>query len=176
MDRRTHYQPMAAFVAKTEGPIDVNRLGWAQYRHPKEGFVLERPDGWTIQEAFMGALVAVLEPQANWTQGFASNVNVVLALVEGDLEAYAKKQVDALSTLLSDLRVIDLSIGRVDSFPGARITATYREGSHHMTLEQQHVVQGGRAYVVSATALSERYEALAPTFERILDSFRPSVA
>ena len=120
----------------------------------------------------MGSLAAIAEPEAERTDGFASNVNVVSVPSSDDLATYVKSQIASMADLLVDFRVIETSAEQRDGLSLARITATYRQGVHHLTLEQLHVLAPGKAYIASASALSQRYDALADTFDRMLQSFR----
>lgn len=145
---------------------------WTTYQHAGEEFTLDHPATWSIHLSLMGSLAAIAEPEAERTDGFASNVNVVSVPSSDDLARYVKGQIASMADLLVDFRVIETSTEGQGELPIARITATYRQGVHHLTLEQLHVLTPDKAYIVSASALSQRYDALADTFDRMLESFR----
>lgn len=152
----------------------MNDAGWTTYRHPVGGFTIDHPTGWSVLPELMETLVAFVEPEADRSDGFAANVNLVATGAQGDLDTYVQHQVALMAEVLAGFRLIDAEPQEGAEPTAVRIAATYREGTQNLTVDQLHILTGPGALVASATAPSDRFGLLGPTFKRMLQSIRVS--
>lgn len=146
---------------------------WTTHKHDQPGFSIERPAGWSVHPGLMGSAIAFVEPESDRVGGFASNVNVVASLPYTDVKDYLKRQLDGLQDALVDARILSTDVSDGRDLKTASVMCVYRQGNQDVQLRQLHVLHPERTYVVSATALADRFGQLLPVFDRMLGSFSP---
>lgn len=150
--------------------MSVRAEDWTDYRDPAAMIALRHPQRWSATPGLMGTVVAVIEPEDQWTGGFAANVNVVLAPSQNRTDDYAREQVKMLAETMNEFELVDVVEQDRPQAKTVRIIGSYLERGRKLTVDQLHILTPAQSAVVSATAPSERFDDLRATLERILAS------
>ncbi len=141
------------------------------------GFALSIPPEWTTQENQLGLALIAVAPLDDPADTFAENVNVnMLDNPTGlSLEDFHTQQFDAtaLRSVLNDFEPGEVSTATIGSLPAKRATYRHRMGETHIRALTYTIVTDSRAYVLTCSATTDRFDAYLPTFDWICSSFLP---
>ncbi len=147
---------------------------WTVYRNDEAGFRIEHPSDWEALED-MGGGVVVVAPERG-VEDFRANISVTMQELPApvDLEGFSAAQLQTMSRVLTDARLVDRDRATLLGRAGERVLVAYRQGVHSLALEQWWSVAGtadeGGAVVVSATCAALDYDTYADTFTRVAAS------
>lgn len=116
-------------------------------------------------------LVAVIRDDAD--EGFRPSLNVVRKTGPRTLELdeLARVALRDLTRVLTDLTVLDVEAMVVSDTPARRVLFSYRQGIYGLTSEQWLFYSGEGQWTISAAASSDRYDAVADVFGRMVARF-----
>ncbi|MFO0890683.1 MAG: hypothetical protein U0790_16260 [Isosphaeraceae bacterium] len=141
---------------------------WVQREYK---FALDLPEGWT--PVLAPSEVALLFANGPAHGVWADNV-LVLAHPRGktDLKEQAREYPDLLKREDPRCEVLSCGIIRQDGADALETVVRTRRGPFSMTVIERRFSAGRFDYEVKYTVESERFDALAPTLRKSLDSFR----
>ena len=145
-----------------------------QYTSTKDGFTIIAPTTWEKKEGFMGSTVLFLEPQAEPSDTFRENVNVVVEKLPSGmgLDGYVKASNDNMAKLMTDYSEISSARVKLGGNDAQRIVYQHRMGVYNLKVLIYLVVQGGRGYVLTCSATVDQYDSHEPTFEDTCKTFQ----
>lgn len=143
------------------------------YLHPE--FKLQYPETWDIDTSRQwGAEVMLFAPLENDSDKFRENVNVVIQDLTGqniDLDMYKQITDQQITTLAPDGVIIESSIINAERGKHYRITYTMTQDIFRLKITSVCFIHNDKAYLVTFTAESDKYEAYKTTGDKILDSW-----
>ena len=145
-----------------------------QYTSKKDGFTITAPKSWGKAEGVMGATVAFLEPQAEPSDAFRENVNVVVEKLPAGmgLDGYLKASDQNMAKMLTDYVEVSSARVKLGENDAQRIVYRHRAGIYNLKCLLYLVVHGGRGYVLTCTAIVDEYEDHEPVFEDTCKTFQ----
>ena len=149
---------------------------WMPYADARSGLSFEHPKGWKAERGMSGLLATVVAPERE--TGFAPNLNVVRRVNDHDysLDDLARAAVREVRRVLTDVLVIDLDATVVADEPARRLLFSYRQGVYGLTGEQWVWLTPSYSWTVTAGANTEKYDALADVFTRMVRSLKTDPA
>ena len=160
--------------ALTAGPASADLT---LYTNAKEGFSLQVPAGWKIDDSGQnGTLATFLCPEIDKIsegKGFRVNMNVVTDDARGsDLEQYADTALLSLSQTFPSYQNLEKrKIVTQSGEPAMLISGTLAPQGCRFYNIQLLVIKDGRAWVITATSLEAAWGAYGPILESSLLSF-----
>lgn len=140
------------------------------------GFSLTPPTNWATDESGRdGTLVIFVNPDLTQAQagGAIANINISQeTAVSEELAPYVDRQVAALSTSLTDYKVIRRQSMTLDGQPGESVEAEYNQGGVLLHNWQVVAKQGTDVFVLTATAGKDSWETYYPTILASIKSFQ----
>lgn len=146
-----------------------------RYYNQEAGFSIVFPSDWKLQEKFMGTTVLGLRPAV---QGdvFAENVNVVEEALSDEiqtLDVYVARATPFLEKMLTDFKSGPSASAMLSGEEARRLEYTHRMGGKLPLKVLAYVgIKKRKAYIVTCTAVPEKFNTYLPVFEQIVQSFR----
>ncbi len=144
------------------------------YHNPYYDMEIEYPTSWTVNEGFMGSVVAFASPLEPGGDQFSENVSVVvedLAKNPGmTLAEYEKAAMGPLAKLGTDFKLKDRRNVTISGRPAVLVEYTHRQGAFELHVLQAVIVANGRAYVATFTAEEKSFARYKPVGLQIVNS------
>jgi hypothetical protein len=142
------------------------------YVSHKHGFSIVPPDGWIVDESgAFGTAVTFYGPVMPETGGRV-NMNIIVETTNVTLEEYVSYINSQLTSVFEDYRLVSEG-GRIIAYAlrGYELVGVFTQGTHKFRNKQVIMVEEGKAFVITLTALSTNYDTYLPTFEGSLQTF-----
>ena len=155
-------------------PISVN-TELKQFTSSKGGFKISHPKDWRVDESgSFGTLVSVANTVSDDDSGnkFSVNINVVSeAAVDVTLDDYLAASKEVLTKSFSNYQLIKEQRKTIGGKDGVILEARYDMGVYPLHNLQLLVIDKGKAYVITATALNSTWEKYQKQLDASLMSF-----
>ncbi len=155
--------------------IYFGSVSMLNFRHPTDGFSIKYPAKWIKVVNKDGASVIFLSPKESDLDVFQENVNVVVQNQTGapmSLQKYTDRAIFQLKVVFKEgIKVVDSEGAYLDGKPAYKIIY---ETAGDPSFKIMHVwtVVGSRAYQVTFTAYTSRFEDFKDVAEKMIQSFR----
>ncbi len=148
-------------------PNEANR-----FKAPAKGFSVVLPETWERQENAHGTVVLALSPQADASDTFRENINVVVEDLPGEYSVadYYLANQDQLRKVMTDFVEVQLGETIIQGQSAKRLVFTHRMGQLNLKVLQYYFSKGKRGFVVTCTAAPESYAQFEAEFERSVHS------
>lgn len=148
--------------------------------HEDKGFAIDAPAGWIVEKDAFGLPLTLRPPQgrlAHVTVGIDDHRPIVLPGDEAphtpELDRYATLKLERSGYLTPPAQVHARERGSLHGQAVVRTTRSYRSGPvDYMARTYYLLGRNGTGYTITATAPRGDFDALAPRFDAILESFR----
>jgi len=141
----------------------------------KEHYKIQYPKTWTLDTSgTAGSDLFVFSPPENDTDKFRENVSVIIQNLAGqdiDLDAYkdiSEKQIASLGTQGELFESMKVHTGKGDCY---KLKYSMIGGNFKLTVASYCYIRGEKAYLITFTSESGKYEQYKKTGDGILDSF-----
>ena len=118
--------------------------------------------------------IVFLSPLENDNDKFSENVNVFiedLTKYPGlTLNKYEGLNLDQLSKLITDFRIIERKDNVISGMPARIIIFSGRQGIYHIKQMQTYIIANNRAYVITFTAEETQYRNYEEVAKKIVNS------
>ncbi len=165
---------MAAVMGMNLAGCSSKPAAPGQYTSKKDGFTITAPVSWEKTEGFMGSTVVFLEPQADPSDTFRENVNIVVEKLPASmaLDAYLKLSNENMAKLLTNYKEVSSARVTLGGLDAQRIVYRHRMGVFDIKGLLYLVVHNGRGYVLTGSAEVDEYEDHEAAFEGICKTFQ----
>jgi hypothetical protein len=135
-------------------------------------FRVDAPAGWEVVRDRGMVRLAVLAPAG--PGAFRPNVNVVVEGVAAGtaLDAYVARTLDGLASQMPGFRVVEAGPAALGGRGAYRLVYEHAAAERPLRALVYVVVEGGRAFVLTATAPLGAFDRYLPAFERVCQSLR----
>lgn len=176
--KRFERQVLAPDAGPTTQFLSAVGLSVNAYLSPRAGFSLHPPSGWQIDESGqLGTFVVFVEPVGDEESGttFNANINVIDEKKPADtLEDYVRATKVALPKILSGFKVTDSrKVALRNDLDGHLIAGEFSYNGVLLNTVRLLVIDKGRGYAVTATALASTWEGREKSIIASLLTFRP---
>ncbi len=133
------------------------------------------PNGWEMQEEFMGSAVFFASPRENSGDAFSENVNVVVEDLKGrqlSPRQYFEISSAQLENLITDYNPVEEGAATIGVNDAYRTAFTSKQGKFSLKQLQIVTIKNGRAYVFSYSAEQSSYDKYLPLAEKTIESAR----
>lgn len=138
-------------------------------------FTLGLPQGWLVQDDAGFARLLAFSPADSLGDGFRENVNVTVeGLYSDSLDVYWAQSRAAIAESMAEFEEREAGAAEIAGLPARRIVYEHTFETQRLRVLAYLVFAPDRAYFLTATAPVQSYGDFGQTFERILNSFRPS--
>ncbi len=158
--------------------------GFALYDNNAEGFRIQYPQNWTMEEGASGTLVAFKSPQ-DTGDTFLENVNIVIEDISQAGKVTLKDYEDAALALLkeasskpdanlADIKKVDGKEITIDNTPARYIayTSTFKPNSSKLYSRQYFTIKNGKVYIITYTASQQKPDTFMDLVKSMVDSFQ----
>jgi len=135
------------------------------YGNVQYGFSINPPSGWSVEEE------AGEFPVTFVNYDTFSNINVGVEVTSKTLSEYVAYSKPSLQTL-NDYILVSEGSRVINGLNSYEIVFTMTDDELEYELKQVIIVQNGKAYVISCTALKSEYANSASAFEQSIQSFQ----
>ncbi len=146
-----------------------------QFTSSKGGFKISHPKDWRVDESgSFGTLVSVANTVSDDDSGnkFSVNINVVSeAAVDVTLDDYLAASKEVLTKSFSNYQLINEQRKTIGGKDGVILEARYDMGVYPLHNLQLILIDKGKAYVITATALNSAWEKYQGQLDASLMSF-----
>ncbi|MBE7463556.1 MAG: hypothetical protein HS116_08640 [Planctomycetes bacterium] len=152
------------------GGSQVNEAN--RFKAPAKGFSIVLPETWERQENAHGTVVLALSQQADASDTFRENINVVVEDLPNEYSVsdyYDANQVQ-LRKVMTDFVEVQLGDTIIQGQPAKRLVFTHRMGELNLKVLQYYFSKGKRGFVVTCTAAPGSYAGFEAEFERSVHS------
>jgi len=153
-------KPLECITSSTDlddlKPQPKDNLESQPYINNKAGFKIYPPRGWKIDESgSLGIIAAIFNPIQDKEDGkpFVANITIASESTSLDLGTYISQSKYLLQRLLPDYMMTEDREIMVGGRVGYIIGGTFAEGGFKVRNKQLTIVTGGKAYVITGTAL-----------------------
>eukprot|EP01113_Clastostelium_recurvatum_P021266 TRINITY_DN2517_c0_g1_i1.p1 TRINITY_DN2517_c0_g1~~TRINITY_DN2517_c0_g1_i1.p1 ORF type:complete len:499 (-),score=143.52 TRINITY_DN2517_c0_g1_i1:640-2070(-) len=171
------YLPIFERVVATFGftPAEYVKNTSRRYENLTHKFGLNFPNGYEVQEGFMGATVSFSTPEPQTDNNFASNINVVVQDMTGqnmNLDEFADMLRQQLNMSVEDCHILDISDTLVAGQVGRQFTYQGKISTLTIKFVQKVVITQGKAVVLSFASERPKFEAEYKKVGHYLDTFQ----
>ncbi len=138
----------------------------------KHGFSIVPPDGWMVDESGAFGTVVIFYGPVMPETGGRVNITILVETTNVTLEEYVSYIKSQLTSVFEDYRLVSED-GRIIAYAlrGYELVGVFTQDTHKFKNKQVIMIEEGKAFVISLTALSTNYDTYLPTFEGSLQSF-----
>lgn len=147
---------------------------WQRWGVPGAPFAIDYPLGWSVRELAdqLGVIVSQAprtpdEADGRFVNTFSALVDPTRAGGQGDLEGFAAGQLAGFEQVLTDFRVVDLSVTDLDATEAMRLLSTARVGVHAITMDTWLAVEAGRGFCLSTASDALERRAMVAVWEEV---------
>ena len=137
-------------------------------------FSMTLPFTWETKLDFMGTAIASLSPSEGPNDNFKENVNVAVKLLPGRVSLEQKYQ-DALMGLsrgVEDFMELENGTTRLSGVEARWLIYSFPVENLHFQVLMYLFVKGNESFVITSTAIQEKFPQYRDTFFKIANSFR----
>jgi predicted DNA binding protein len=140
-----------------------------------ETYKVQYPSDWRIDTSKrMGTDVVISSPKENDDDKFVENVNVIVQNLNGqsiDLDKYSHASEEQIKTLATDGKIYEsqkITRGEIEHY---KIIFTMTQGIFKLRIEQYYFMKNDKAFVITFSAESDKFDKFQVVGEEILNSF-----
>jgi len=140
------------------------------YTNDRYGFSIDPPSGWTIEEPSWAA-VAFVGPTI---EDFRVNINIQVESTSLPLAQYVSASKTTILAMYGGSDFILLAEGprnRINNVDAYELVFTLTSSGRTVKDKQVYLVNGGKGFVITYTALSTTYQEYLPDFETSVQTF-----
>lgn len=145
-----------------------------RYYNDREGFSMKFPAAWEKNEGVGGRIVMAQVPKDGSTDQFRENVNVIVERLPKamTLDEYFQQSVTNMKKILNEFQDQEKGQGFIDDYDAKWMVYTHRMGASTLKVLVYMIVKDNRGYVITCTALPDRFYTFRSQFEDIAQSFQ----
>ncbi len=145
-----------------------------RYYNDREGFSIKFPTAWEKQEGVLAIKVIAKAPQNGATNQFREDVNVAVdrLLKAMTIEEYFQQSVTNMKKVLTEFQDLEKGQGFIDDYDAKWMVYTHKMGASTFKVLVYMIVKDNRGYVITCTALPDRFYTFRSEFEDIAQSFQ----
>lgn len=138
------------------------------------GFAMEIPADWEKHQGDYGAALIALSPLEGNKDSFRENVNVVVEDLSSTMATkdYYKASQELMKKAFNEFKVEKTGVTRLNGTEFHWTLFVHRIGTLRARVLQHIAVSGKRAYVVTASAMPDKFNKYKPAFDATIASFR----
>jgi len=142
----------------------------------KHNYTIEYPGTWRIDTSgAMGTDAIILSPLENETDKFSENINIMVQDLKGqkiDLEKYKQITDKQLLEMVTDYQGFESVIVKTGQKEYFSVTYAMTQNKIRLKITSICFIKNEKAYLVTFTAVFDKYDQYQPTAQSILNSFR----
>jgi DcrB-like protein len=140
------------------------------YVNSNNQFSINPPSGWTVDSSGVyGTTVVFYGPTDT---GFRINMNIVVESTSLSLSAYVSASKAQLYSSLTNYNLVSEGAKTIGGLNGYELVGTFTQGAANIKNKQDFLVQNGKAYVITSTALQSNYDTYQPAFDESVQTFQ----
>lgn len=145
-----------------------------EYENAANGFSLQYPKEWSLQEGAAGTVAAFLSPAEGTSDTFQENITVTvqdLSQQPMDLKAYTElstKQVETMFKTTLDKNE-DIKLGDLDAH---EVVYNAKQQNMDLRFHQVFAVQNNKAYILTFTAKQDTFDKMDESAQKAFETFR----
>lgn len=167
--------PGASTAAASEAaarPDGELKSGFQLYENAEDGYSIQYPKDWTVQNDIQGVSAAFLSPADNDSDLFKENVTLVVqdlgAAATGSIDQYADETQKALEKMITNFKLVSSEKSEEDhSF---FLEYTGQQGQYDLHWQQAAIIGNDKAYIVTYTAEPDSVEKYQDTVGEMIDT------
>lgn len=144
------------------------------YENETYNFKLEYPEGWMVEEGFMGCAAAFISMSESASE-FHPNLNVVVQDISKypnlTLEKYCEFNMLQLGNFVTDFRLISNEKGSLSSNPAVIYIYDGKQGVYNLRWMQVYTLYNNKAYIVTFTSEKTQFNKYKEIAKGIINSF-----
>ena len=150
--------------------VPVSALVDPAYVDSKNQFSINPPAGWLIDASgTLGTAVILYGPTDS---NFRINMNVITEATSLSLSDYVISAKAQLSSGLNNYQLVSETPTSIGGVAADELVNTFTQGSTNIKDKQDILVQNGKAYVVTSTALQTNYGTYQALFDESIQTFK----
>lgn len=169
------YACMLLLVAWSSFVFSQTENKTALIKYKSANYSISYPDNWTIDNSKqMGTELIIFSPLEDESDKFRENINVIIQDLKGQpvgLLEFAKISEGQIRDMATDGKILASKQIETGGKEHYRMLYEMTQGNFRLTIEQYYFIQEGKAYVVTFTTESAKYDVFRQEGERVLDSF-----
>ncbi|MGA2624668.1 MAG: DcrB-related protein [Bacteroidota bacterium] len=145
-----------------------------RYYNDREGFSMKFPAAWEKKEGFLGTKIIAWVPRNGSADQFREDVNVTVDRLPKalTLDEYFQQSLINMKRVLTDFQDQEKGQGFIDDYDAKWMVYTHRLGGSTFKVLAYMIVKDDRGYVITCTALPDRFYTFRSQFEDIARSFQ----
>ena len=145
------------------------------YENAQYGIRIDYPVDWTCQEGVSGILVLLLAPPDGAADNFRENVNLIVQDLSGqniDLDSFTRISNEQLKAYITDFRPLTSERIKFNNNDAQKIVYTGKQGQYDLKFMQIWMIKNNKAYILTFTAVSDKYDQYINIINQMINSFR----
>ena len=137
-------------------------------------FSINPPSGWTIDSSgAYGTAVILYGPNES---SFRINMDVIVRFTSLSLSDYVAASKTQLSTGLTNYHLVSEKSTIIGGIAADELVNNFTQGAFSLKDQQDYLVQNGRAYIITSTAVQTDYSTYQPSFAESVQTFQVTTA
>ncbi|MFD2333342.1 PsbP-related protein [Cohnella sp. GCM10020058] len=167
--------PSASTATASEAashPAGELKSGFQLYENADEGYSIQYPKDWTVQNDIQGVSAAFLSPADGDSDLFKENVTLVVqdlgAAATGSIDQYADETQKALEKMITNFKLV--SSEKSEENHSFFLEYTGQQGQYDLHWQQAAIIGDDKAYIVTYTAEPGSVEKYQDTVGEMIDT------
>jgi len=142
----------------------------------ENGYSIQYPADWVLNKSGQsGTSFGLITKHTSDEDLFSENVNLIiqdLSELKYDLDKFTDVSEEQIRTMVTNSNLLESSRQNSNGLEFQKIIYTGDFGTFNLTIEQYYLIKNNKAYVLTLTCETPRFEAYKETGEKILNTFR----
>ena len=148
------------------------------YKNSDYGFEIKYPSDWQKNEQVEGVVVAFLSPKKNASDTFQENLNILVQDLSifpfnqsMTLSEFTNLSVELIKQSIPDSKILESITVNLSGSQAYKVVFTGGQGQYNLKWMQIGIIKDNKAYIISYTAMADKYDGFLETIQKMIDSF-----